>query len=326
MSAARDRLPPALQGLRLPVICAPMFLVSGVELVVAAARAGLVGALPTLNARTVEDLDAWLGELTRRLAAPPGAPAPPWRGTWAANVIAHSTNTRLARDLEVLEKYRAPVVITALGGPRRVVDDVHRWGGVVLADVNSVTFARKAADAGADGLLLVASGAGGHTGQLSPFALVETVREFWDGPLVLSGAISTGRAVAAARVLGADLVSMGTRFIATTESLASPAYRQMVVEAGAEDLVCTNAFTGAWANMLRPSIVKAGLDPDQLGPGRRLDASGDPLAKSRPWADIWSAGQGVGLVHEVKPVAEVVEALEAEFRSALREAGGNEHP
>lgn len=317
MRPLSDRLPPALRGLRLPVICAPMFLVSGVELVLAAARAGIVGALPTLNARTVEQLDGWLAELTRRLAEPVPGPPPPWRGTWAANVIAHSTNARLARDLEVLEKYRAPVVITALGGPRRVVDDVHRWGGVVLADVNSVAFARKAADAGADGLLLVASGAGGHTGQLSPFALVETVRQFWDGPLVLSGAISTGRAVAAARVLGADLASLGTRFIATSESLASPEYRQMVVDATAEDLVCTNAFTGAWANMLKPSILKAGLDPENLGPGRRFDASGDALSRSRPWADIWSAGQGVGLIHRVQPVASVVDELESEYRSAL---------
>jgi nitronate monooxygenase len=325
-------LPEQLRGLRLPIICAPMFLVSGPELVVAAAQAGLVGALPTLNARTVEQLDAWLTEITSRLAAPRPAGAttgaatgraegaPGWRGTWAANVISHRSNQRLADDLAVLAKHRPPVVITALGGPRRVVDEVHRWGGLVIADVNSVEFARKAADAGVDGLLLVASGAGGHTGQLSPFALVETVREFWPGLLVLSGAITTGRAVAAARVLGADLVSLGTRFIATEESLAPDAYRQLLVTSTASDLVCTNAFTGAWANMLRPSILKAGLDPDALGPGRKLEVSADPLAKSRPWADIWSAGHGVGLIHSVQPVGRVVDELESEYHSALSSA------
>jgi nitronate monooxygenase len=317
-AGASTRLPPALRGLRLPVICAPMFLVSGPDLVVAAAQAGLVGALPTLNARTVEQLDAWLGEITSRLAAPS---AHPWRGTWAANVMAHSTNARLDRDLEVLERHRAPVVITALGGPRRVVEVVHRWGGLVIADVNSVAFARKAAEAGVDGLLLVASGAGGHTGQMSPFAMVETVREFWDGLLVLSGAVSTGRAVAAARVLGADLVSMGTRFIATTESLASRGYRELLVASSFDDLVCTNAFTGAWANMLKPSIAAAGLDPENPGPRRRLDFTEDPLAKSRPWADIWSAGHGVGLIHAVEPVARVVEGLESEYLAAITTKG-----
>jgi nitronate monooxygenase len=297
--------------LRLRAIVAPMFLLSGPDIVVAAAQAGVVGAFPTLNARTVKDLEVWLKDITTRIAALEADGGCP--GTWAANVVAHSTNRRLEQDLELLCEYKPPIVITALGSPRRIVEHVHAYGGIVIADVNSIAFARKAADVGVDGLLLVASGAGGHTGELSPFAFVETVRSFWDGLLVLAGSISTGRAVQAALALGADMASIGTRFIATHESMADPEYKRMVIAADFDDIVRTNAFTGAWANMLRPSIIRAGLDPNNLKPAGPMDVTDDPQAANRAWRDIWSAGHGVGLVRREQSVSDVVADLAREF-------------
>jgi len=297
--------------LRLPLIVAPMFLLSGPEMVVAAARAGVVGAFPTLNARTVSDLEDWLREITTRIAALDAEGG--IRGAWAANLVAHSTNRRLEQDLDLICKYQPPLVITALGSPRRVVEQVHAYGGKVMADVNSIAFARKAADAGVDGLLLVACGAGGHTGDVNPFAFVETVRAFWDGLLVLAGSIGTGRALNAALTLGADMASIGTRFIATPESMAHPDYKRMVIDAGFEDVMRTNAFTGAWANMLRPSIKRAGLDPDHLKPLGRMDVTDDPHAGNRAWRDIWSAGHGVGLIKKEQTVADVIDDLEREY-------------
>lgn len=297
--------------LRLPAIVAPMFLLSGPDIVVAAARAGVVGAFPTLNARTVKDLEAWLKDITTRIAALEADGGCP--GTWAANVVVHSTNRRLEQDIELICEYKPPIVITALGSPRRIVEQVHAYGGIVIADVNSIAFARKAADIGVDGLLLVASGAGGHTGELSPFAFVETVRSFWDGLLVLAGSISTGRALQAALALGADMASIGTRFIATHESMADPEYKRMVIAADFDDIVRTNAFTGAWANMLRPSIIRAGLDPNNLKPAGPMDVTDDPQAANRAWRDIWSAGHGVGLVRREQSVGEVVADLAREF-------------
>lgn len=297
--------------LRLPAIVAPMFLLSGPDIVVAAARAGVVGAFPTLNARTVQDLEVWLKDITTRIAALEAEGGCP--GTWAANVVAHSTNRRLEQDLELLCEYKPPIVITALGSPRRIVEHVHAYGGIVIADVNSIAFARKAANVGVDGLLLVASGAGGHTGELSPFAFVETVRSFWDGLLVLAGSISTGRALQAALALGVDMASIGTRFIATHESMADPEYKRMVIAADFDDIVRTNAFTGAWANMLRPSIIRAGLDPNNLKPAGPMDVTDDPQAANRAWRDIWSAGHGVGLVRREQSVGEVVADLAREF-------------
>lgn len=305
-----------IERLRLPVIAAPMFLLSGPDMVVAAAQAGIVGAFPTLNARTTQDLEAWLQDISTRITQLQDTGG--CSGSWAANVVAHRTNPRLDRDLELLAQYRPPVVITALGSPRRVVQQVHAWGGQVIADVNSVDFARKAIDAGVDGLLLVASGAGGHTGQISPFAFVETVRTFWDGLLVLAGSISTGRSVRAALELGADLVSIGTRFIASTESLAPPDYKRMVIDASFDDILCTNAFTGAWANMLRPSIVRAGLDPDHLQSAGPMNVTDDPHAGHRAWRDIWAAGHGVGLVTQRQSVAQVVEQLALEYATARK--------
>jgi nitronate monooxygenase len=292
-----------------------MFLVSGPDMVVAAADEGIVGAFPTLNARTTADLERWLQDISGRLQTAREEGTGRSTGTWAANIVAHRTNPRFQQDMELLLEYRPPIVITALGSPRNVVESVHGYGGIVVADVNSVVFARKAADAGVDGLILVASGAGGHTGQMSPFAFVETVRQFWDGLLVLAGGISTGRGVKAALDLGADLACLGTRFIATRESLARADHKQMVIDCNFDDIVCTNAFTGAWANMLRPSISRAGYDPENLGPAGKIDVSDDPQSDARAWKDIFSAGHGVGTVHGIQSMHEVVEELCAEFLS-----------
>ncbi len=302
--------------LRLPVIAAPMFLLSGPDLVIAAARAGVVGAFPTLNARSPEILRGWLDRITGELGG--GDREEARKMPWAANVIAHRSNPRLDADVDLLLEYKPPVVISALGSPRRIVERVHGYGGMVVADVNSIAFASKAADAGVDGLLLVACGAGGHTGEVSPFAFVETVRTFWTGPLILAGAISTGRAIRAAIELGADLVSMGTRFICSHESLAVAEYKRMVIASGVEDIVRTNAFTGAWANMLRPSIIRVGLDPDHLKPKGTLDVGADPAGETTAWRDIWSAGHGVGAIRREESVAEIVEELARDF--AVRRA------
>lgn len=320
-----DQMPACMQApgrewfslLSLPVIAAPMFRLSGPDLVVAAAQAGIVGAFPTLNARTTKDLEAWLKNITTRIAALHADGICP--GTWAANLVAHSTNGRLEQDLELLCEYKPPIVITALGSPRRIVEQVHAYGGLVIADVNSIKFAHKAAEVGVDGLLLVACGAGGHTGQLNPFAFIETVRSFWDGLLVLAGSISSGRAIKAAVVLGADMVSIGTRFIATTESQADPEYKRMVIDADFDDILCTNAFTGAWANMLRPSIVRAGLNPDHLKPAGSMNVTDDPHAGNRAWRDIWSAGHGVGLVQREQSMSEVVTELASEYSDIRRD-------
>ncbi len=304
----------ALKALTLPMFVAPMFLISGPDLVVEACRAGVVGTFPTPNCRTVEDLDRWLKEITDRLAAAAEedheAPIAPW----AANLVVHSTNARLPADLELVVKYRAPIVITALGSPKRVVDDVHGYGGLVFADVNSVPLARKAIDAGADGLVLVCAGAGGHTGELCHFAFVNEVRQFWDGPVALAGGISTGQAVRACEVLGADFAYVGTSFIATEESLADPQHRKLLEECTAQDLVVTKAFTGAKANMLRPSIVAQGLDPDELVDKKaKMNFTGQKDMEVKPWKGIWSAGQGVGAIDRTLPVRDLVARFKSEY-------------
>lgn len=303
-------LPDILQGrLRLPLIAAPMFLVSGPDLVVASCREGIVGSFPTPNARTPEILDEWLDEMTSRLA---GEANP---GPLAANLVVHPSNDRLADDLALVEKYKVPLVITALGSPRKIVDRVHAYGGAVFADVNSVTFARKAAAAGVDGLVLVAAGAGGHTGNMTGFSFVPAVREFFDGTIVLAGGMGDGRAIKAAEVLGADLAYMGTRFIATSESLAHSDYRQMLVESTIEDLILTNAVTGVHANWLRQSLIAAGMDPDALETDPDVDFT-DPQSGVKRWANTWSAGHGVGAISQVESVKELVDRLKQEYLSA----------
>ncbi len=295
------------QRLRLPAIAAPMFLISGPELVIAACRAGMIGCFPAPNARTAEILEAWL----TRIAAEVGEDDAPW----AANLVMHKSYARRDQDLELVVRHRAPVVITALGSPRDAVDAVHGYGGLVLADVNSIDFAAKAAETGVDGLVLVAAGAGGHTGQVTGFAFVEAVREFWDGIIVLGGGISTGRGIRAAEVLGADLAYLGTRFIATRESMASDDYRQMLVDCTARDIVCSAAISGVPANWLRPSLEQAGYDAEALAAAKPVNF-GDPQEGSKAWKNVWSAGQGVGMVHEVTGVAELVDRLTAEYREA----------
>ena len=304
------------QQTTLPLIAAPMFLVSGPDLVLACCEAGVVGTFPAPNTRTIEQLDDWMGRINAELALAREAEPERRIAPWAANIITHRTYTRLQSELELVMKHRPPIVITALGSPGPVVEAVHSYGGLVFADVNSVEYARKCTRFPIDGLILVCAGAGGHTGSLASFVFLDAVREFWDGPIVLAGGIATGRAIRAAQVLGADFAYMGTRFIATQESLVSDDYRQMLVESTAEDILCTKAFTGAYANMLKPSIRRAGLDPDQLQPKNTLDFD-SPHAESKPWKDIWSAGQSVGSVKRIQTVAALVADLRREYAQAL---------
>jgi nitronate monooxygenase len=308
-------LPKVLDGrLRLPAIGAPMFLVSGPELVIAQCKAGIVGAFPALNARPLEQLDEWLAEIGESL----GAEAAPF----AVNLIVHRTNSRVERELALCEKHRVPLVITSLGARADVIQAVKAYGGTVLHDIISLEHAHKAADRGVDGLIAVAQGAGGHAGRLSPFALVQEIRLWWQGPLVLSGAIATGGAILAAEAMGADLAYLGSPFIATEESRAQPDYKAMVVAAAAEDIVYTKAFSGVHGNYLKPSVRAAGFDPDNLaGIDRQMNL--DQRTKDGPqaWRDIWSAGQGVGAVTEILPVAALVDRLEREYRAARERLG-----
>lgn len=306
----RTPLPASLQALALPVIAAPMFIVSGPELVIACCRAGIVGTFPSVNARTAEDLEARLGRIETELARA-SAPAP-----FGVNLICHRTNQRLATDLTIVSEHRVPVVITSAGDPRQVVERVKRHGATVLADVTDLKWARKAAQAGVDGLILVCAGAGGHAGIMSPFALLPQVREFFDGTIVLAGAISDGRSIRAAQVLGADLVYVGTRFIATSEANASAPYKQMLLDAEATDLVHTDAFSGVPAMMLKASIRQFGLDPDRLPPKKALDVSGELNVEVKAWRDIWSAGQGVGSIHDLPSVGDLVRRLATEYDEA----------
>ncbi len=299
------------RALRLPVIAAPMFLVSGPDLVIAACKAGIGGAFPTPNCRTIEDLDRWMDQITSAVS--------PGDGPWIANLITHSTNARLSEDLAMVARYKPPIVITALGSPRPVMETVKAYGGLVFADVVNMKLARKAAEAGVDGLACISAGAGGHTGHLSPFAFVSAVREFFDGTLVIGGGVADGAGVAGAIAAGADMVYMGTRFLATRESLAQDAYKQMVVDCDADDLIVSPAVTGTDASWLKPSLRAAGLDPDALGGAARRDYSG---GQNKRWKDIWAAGQGLGRIDAVESTAEVVARLEREYRAAANRFNG----
>jgi len=303
-------LPTVLQGrLRLPAIGAPMFLVSGPELVIAQCRAGIVGAFPGLNARPIEQLDEWLHQIRESLderAAP-----------FAVNLIVHRTNTRVEQELALVAEHRVPLVITSLGARADVIQAVKAYGGTVLHDIISLEHAHKATDKGADGLIAVAHGAGGHAGRLSPFALIQEIRAWWQGPLVLSGAIATGGAILAAQAMGADLAYLGSAFIATEESRAQPDYKAMVVAAEATDIVYTKAFSGVHGNYLVPSVVAAGFELDTLDRvDRQMDMEKRGKDVAQAWRDIWSAGQGVGAVTEIVPVAALVDRLEREYRAA----------
>jgi nitronate monooxygenase len=312
-------LPGMLEGrLSLPVIGAPMFLVSGPELVIGQCIAGIVGSIPSLNARPPERLDHWLKQIAAACAAHaeahPGARVAPH----AVNLIVNKANSRLEHDLDVVVANRVPVVITSLSAPDDIVPRIHAYGGIVLHDVTSTRHARRALRAGVDGLILVCAGAGGHAGTLSPFALVSEVRAFYDGLIVLSGAMATGSGVLAAQAMGADLAYIGTRFIATTESNAGEDYKSMIVDASADDIVYTPLFSGLPGNYLKPSIVAAGLDPDNLpapDPGASYRRRDD---RPQAWKTVWGAGQGVGGVGAVLPVAEVVARLRSEYDAARR--------
>lgn len=306
----------AIAPLRLPLFAAPMFLVSGPELVLAACRAGIVGAFPTPNARPIEVLDDWMRRITEGLARARDEQGAHTVAPWCANLVTHRSNERLPQDLALLARYRPPVVVTALGSPKPAIEVVHGYGGQVFADVVNLTLAQKAVEAGADGLACVCHGAGGHTGTLNPFAFVSAVRAFFDGPIVVGGGISDGWGVAGALAAGADYVYMGTRFIATTESQARPAYKQMLVDCDVDDLIISAGLTGTPASWLKPSLRDNGLDPDALpaAPERNYNSNTD-IAKKK-WMDVWAAGQGLGAIQAVEPVAAVVDRIEQEFRQA----------
>ena len=294
-------------NLRLPLFQAPMFLLSGPAMVIAACKAGVLGSFPSPNCRSTGDLEAWLQEIS-------AAVDPETDAAWAVNLMMHRSNGRRFEDLELAVKYQAPLVISALGSPREAVEAVQSYGGKVFADVINPLFARKALDAGVDGLVLVAAGAGGHTGPLSAFAFVEEVRQFWDGDIVLGGGISSGRSIRAAEVLGATYAYMGTRFITTEESMADPRYKQMVVEADGMDIICSDAITGVKANWLRASLEQAGLDPDNLPPAGAVDVLKSANDAKR-WRDVWAAGQGVGAIHDILSIADLVERLAQEYEA-----------
>lgn len=312
-------LPPILRDrLRLPVIASPLFIISNPELVIAQCKAGIVGSFPALNARPASQLDEWLAQITEELAdwdaKNPDLPSAPF----AVNQIVHRTNDRLEHDVEMAAKYKVPIIITSLGAREDVNQAVHAYGGIVMHDVINDRFARKAVEKGADGLIPVAAGAGGHAGALSPFALIQELRKWFDGPIALSGAIANGAAVLGAQAMGADLAYIGSAFIATKEANAVQGYKEMIVESTGEDIVYSNLFSGVHGNYLRPSIVAAGLDPDNLpeaDPSKMNFGSGGNT-KARAWKDIWGCGQGIGAVDDILGAGELVARIAAEYEAA----------
>lgn len=308
-------LPTVFSSLRLPVIAAPLFIISHPQLVIAQCKAGIVGSMPALNARPAAQLDDWLAEITETLAqhnqTNPDRPAAPF----AINQIVHKSNARLEADLAVCEKYKVPLIITSLGARPELNQAVHAWGGVVMHDIINNTFAHKAIEKGADGLIAVAAGAGGHAGTLSPFALIQEIREWFKGPLALSGSIANGRAIAAAQVLGADFAYIGSAFIATHEARATDDYKQMIADSASEDIVYSNLFTGIHGNYLKGSIVKAGLDPNHLPEGtpETMNFAG---AEAKAWKDIWGSGQGIGAIKSITSVSALVDRLSTEYQAA----------
>ena len=314
----RLSLPPILQGLRLPVIGAPMFIVSNPRLVIAQCTSGIVGSFPALNARPASLLDEWLHEITESLAAwdkdYPDRPAAPF----AVNQIVHRSNDRFEQDMAVCAKWKVPIVITSLGARVELNEAVHSWGGITLHDVIDDRFARKAVEKGADGVIAVAAGAGGHAGRWSPFALLQEIRAWFDGPLILSGAIANGGSILAAQAAGADLAYVGSPFIATEEANAPDAYKQAIVDSGAADIVYSDLFTGVHGNYLRSSIVSAGLDPDNLAAGNldTMKFGSEGSSKSKAWRDIWGSGQGIGVVDRIRATADFVDQLATQYAAA----------
>ncbi|MFB5284045.1 NAD(P)H-dependent flavin oxidoreductase [Peribacillus sp. Hz7] len=310
-----SRIPSILQNLRIPVIGAPLFIISNPKLVIEQCKAGIVGSMPALNARPASLLDEWLAEITEELAAynakNPDRPAAPF----AINQIVHKSNERLEHDMELCEKYKVPIIISSLGARKEIFDTAHSYGGIVLHDIINNTFAHKAIDKGADGLIAVAAGAGGHAGVKSPFALIQEIRQWFDGPLALSGSIATGSAILAAQAMGADFAYIGSPFIATHEARAAEAYKQAIVDSTSDDIVYSSLFTGVHGNYLKPSIRAAGLDPDNLPESNPSKMNfGEKAVK--PWKDIWGSGQGIGVIKEVTSAAEFVDKLYKEYIEA----------
>jgi nitronate monooxygenase len=319
MTAPARTLPPVLQKLRFPVIGSPLFIISNPKLVIAQCKAGVVGSMPALNARPASQLDEWLAEITEALAAHdkahPESPAAPF----AINQIVHKSNDRLEHDMQVCAKYKVPIIITSLGAREDVNQGVHAWGGVVLHDVINNVFAHKAIDKGADGLIPVAAGAGGHASVKSPFAMVAEIREWFGGPVALSGAISSGGAILAAQAMGADLAYIGSAFIATEEARAVEGYKQMITESNSDDIVYSNFYTGVHGNYLKGSIRNAGMDPDNLplsDPSKMNFSTGEGANAAKAWRDIWGCGQGIGAIREVVPAAVLVERFKREYAEA----------
>jgi nitronate monooxygenase len=312
-------LPTALQNLPLPIIAAPLFIISNPKLVIEQCKAGVVGSMPALNARPASQVDEWLHEVTETLAAWDKANPQQKAAPFAINQIVHKSNDRLEHDMQACAKYKVPIIITSLGARTDVNDAVHGWGGVVLHDIINNTHARKAVEKGADGLIAVAAGAGGHAGVKSPFALIQEIREWFDGPLALSGAIATGDAVLAACAMGADFAYIGSAFIATVEARASDAYKQSIVDSNSDDIVYSNLFTGVHGNYLKPSIINAGMDPDNLPESdpTKMNFGGGEGAK-KAWKDIWGCGQGIGAVKSVQSTAELVARLKREMQAARK--------
>ena len=314
----RSSLPDALRRVRMPVIGSPLFIISWPKLVIAQCKAGIIGAMPALNARPAAQLDEWLAEITETLAAydkaNPDAPSAPF----AINQIVHKSNSRLEHDMDLCVKYKVPVIITSLGARTDINDAAHSYGGVVMHDIINNKFAHKAIEKGADGLVAVAAGAGGHAGTKSPFALVQEIREWFDGPVALSGAIAHGRAVLAAQAMGADFAYIGSAFIATEEARAVDGYKQMIVDSNSDDIIYSSLFTGVHGNYLAPSIRAAGMDPDTLPDGdpSKMDFGAEATSDAKAWKDIWGCGQGIGAVKAVQPVAELVARLKAEYDAA----------
>ncbi|MED1795280.1 NAD(P)H-dependent flavin oxidoreductase [Brevibacillus nitrificans] len=309
----KNRLPEWIsEHLVLPVITAPMFLVSNPQLVISACKSGVIGSFPSLNARTVDDLRAWMSTITEELARSRAAEPDRKIAPWAINIVIRHLNERLEEELELIKKYQPPFVFTALGDPAPVVAIVHAYGGIVFSDVTNIYHAKKAVKSGVDGLILVCGGAGGHAGTLNSFAFLSAIREFWDGIAVLAGGIACGQEILAARTIDADLVFMGTRFIASVESNAGDDYKQMLIDASIEDIIYTPTFSGIPANYLKPSIVSEGLDPEQLGSYAEFAKTG-----RKAWKNIWSAGHGVGRTKSIQTVAEIVNELQTEYDQTL---------
>ncbi|MBC7143917.1 MAG: nitronate monooxygenase [Thioclava marina] len=311
---ANEKVSALKARLRIPVVAAPMFLVSGPDMVIAAAKAGIMGAFPGPNGRTIEDLRAWFETISAAL----GPDALPF----AFNMITHTSYGRFDEELELVKEFKPEIVITALGGPHRVTEAVHSYGGLVFADVNSPTYAKKAIQKGADGLVLVCSGAGGHTGTYALAPFLDEVRQFFDGPIAVGGGISTGQAVLAVETLGADLAYVGTRFLGCSESLIEQGYRDMVVRSGIEDLIASKAITGALGNWMRASVEAAGLNLDDMKAEAKIDFSGDMHCGAKAWKTVWSAGQGVGQITGIEPLAQITDRMAREYDAAVKATVG----